>query len=103
MMEKNSAVDQYIEGLTTWQSEYRALRACFEATELHESIKWKHPCYDLDGKNVALIHAFKDYIAILFMKGALLEDTGHHLIQQTENVQACLLYTSDAADDSTNV
>jgi len=35
-----------------------------------------------------LIHGFKEYCAVLFMKGALLQDTEGILIQQTENVQA---------------
>lgn len=39
-------------------------------------------------KNVVLIHGFKDYVALLFQKGAILEDKYHTLIQQTERVQA---------------
>ena len=39
-----------------------------------EQVKWGWPCYASDGKNVVLIHAFKDYCALLFMKGALLKD-----------------------------
>jgi len=35
-----------------------------------------------------LVHGFKDYCAILFPKGALLNDPDDILIQQTENVQA---------------
>ena len=35
-----------------------------------------------------LIHGFKDYCALLFMKGALLKDPRGILIQQTKNVQA---------------
>ncbi len=35
-----------------------------------------------------LIHVFKEYCAILFVKGALLKDAKGVLIQQTENVQA---------------
>ncbi len=47
-----------------------------------------HPCYTVDNKNVVLIHGFKDYCALLFMKGALLKDPHDILIQQTKNVQA---------------
>jgi uncharacterized protein YdeI (YjbR/CyaY-like superfamily) len=47
-----------------------------------------HPCYTFEGKNVVLIHGFKEYCAILFIKGALLKDEHGLLIQQTENVQA---------------
>ena len=34
------------------------------------------------------MHGFKDYCALLFIKGALLKDPEGMLIQQTENVQA---------------
>src|SRR3974390_3070986 len=47
-----------------------------------------HPCYTLDDSNIVLIHGFKEYCALLFMKGALLKDPRGILIQQTENVQA---------------
>jgi uncharacterized protein YdeI (YjbR/CyaY-like superfamily) len=46
------------------------------------------PCYSFKGKNVVLIHGFKDYCAILFIKGGLLEDPAHVFVQQTANVQA---------------
>ena len=35
-----------------------------------------------------LIHGFKDYVALLFQKGAILEDKYETLIQQTKRVQA---------------
>ncbi len=47
-----------------------------------------HPCYTLKGKNVVLIHGFKEYCALLFHKGSLLKDPEKILIQQTKNVQA---------------
>jgi len=39
-------------------------------------------------ENIVLIHAFKEYCALLFFKGALLNDAKGILIQQTKNVQA---------------
>lgn len=56
--------------------------------ELTEDFKWMHPCYTYHNKNIVLIHGFKEYCALLFHKGALLQDTDGVLIQQTENVQA---------------
>ncbi|SFL52571.1 Uncharacterized conserved protein YdeI, YjbR/CyaY-like superfamily, DUF1801 family [Gracilibacillus orientalis] len=56
--------------------------------ELTEEFKWKQPCYTFEEKNIALIHGFKEYCALLFHKGALLKDANGILIQQTENVQA---------------
>ena len=64
------------------------LRALILETGLTEDLKWGQPCYAEGGKNVVLIHGFKEYCAILFVKGALLEDPKKVLIQQTKNVQA---------------
>ena len=71
-----------------WNAEYAALRHLCLASGLNEELKWGQACYDLSGSNVVLIHGFKDYCALLFMKGALLEDPKGILVQQTKNVQA---------------
>jgi uncharacterized protein YdeI (YjbR/CyaY-like superfamily) len=71
-----------------WNAEYAALRQLCLGSGLNEELKWGQACYDLDGGKVALIHGFKDYCALLFMKGALLKDPKGILIQQTKNVQA---------------
>jgi len=71
-----------------WSAEFAALRQLCLASGLNEELKWGQACYDLDGRNVVLIHGFKDYCALLFMKGALLNDPKGILIQQTKNVQA---------------
>jgi uncharacterized protein YdeI (YjbR/CyaY-like superfamily) len=71
-----------------WSAEFAALRQLCLASGLNEELKWGQACYDLDGRNVVLIHGFKNYCALLFMKGALLKDPKGILIQQTKNVQA---------------
>ena len=71
-----------------WSAEYAALRRLCLASGLNEKLKWGQACYDLSGSNVVLIHGFKNYCALLFMKGALLKDPKGILIQQTKNVQA---------------
>jgi uncharacterized protein YdeI (YjbR/CyaY-like superfamily) len=71
-----------------WTAEFAALRKLCIASGLHESLKWGQACYDLEGANVVLIHGFKAYCALLFMKGVLLKDSQGILIQQTKNVQA---------------
>ena len=55
---------------------------------LTEELKWDSPCYVVEGKNIVLIHVFNEYCALLFFKGALLNDANRILIQQTKNVQA---------------
>jgi len=71
-----------------WAAEFAALRQLCLASGLHEELKWGQACYDFNGSNVVLIHGFKDYCALLFMKGALLKDPKGILIQQTKNVQS---------------
>lgn len=71
-----------------WSAEFVALRQLCLASGLNEELKWGQACYDLEGSNVVLIHGFKDYCALLFMKGALLKDPKGILIRQTKNVQA---------------
>ena len=71
-----------------WSAEYTALRQICLASGLNEELKWGHACYDLNGSNVVVIHGFKNYCALLFLKGALLKDPKGVLIQQTKNVQA---------------
>ncbi len=83
----NSKVDWFFNKATSWQDEYLELRKLVLACELTEELKWGCPCYTLNKNNVVLIHGFKDYCALLFMKGALLKDAKGILIQQTENVQ----------------
>ena len=85
----NRKVDQFLEKSTKWKEEMNLLREIIlDMKELHEDYKWMHPCYTLGGKNVVLIHGFKEYCALLFHKGALLKDSDGILIQQTENVQS---------------
>jgi uncharacterized protein YdeI (YjbR/CyaY-like superfamily) len=81
-------VDDYLSKVKKWQDELVQLRRIVLDCGLHEELKWKVPCYTINGGNVVLIHAFKDYCAVLFMKGSLLQDTDEILIQQTENVQS---------------
>lgn len=83
----NPKVDAFLKREDKWRAEFVKLRAILLDCGLNEELKWGQPCYDVDGKNVALIHGFKRYCAVLFVKGALLKDPKHVLVQQTENVQ----------------
>ncbi len=71
-----------------WQKETQQLRKIVLDCDLKEELKWGCPCYTFEGKNIVLIHVFKEYYALLFFKGALLNDPENILIQQTENVQS---------------
>ncbi len=84
----NAKVDDFLSKSKKWKDEYEKLRKIILDCDLTEEFKWMHPCYTLEGKNIVLIHGFKDYCALLFHKGALLKDAQGILIQQTKNVQA---------------
>jgi uncharacterized protein YdeI (YjbR/CyaY-like superfamily) len=83
----NPKVDFYFNKAKQWQEEIRKLRTIVLYSHLTEELKWGCPCYTYEGKNIVLIHVFKEYCAVLFFKGALLKDPKGVLIQQTENVQ----------------
>ena len=84
----NPTTDWFFSKQTKWQEAYSELRILVLDCGLTEELKWKVPCYTHQNSNIVLIHAFKDYCALLFFKGALLNDANDLLIQQTENVQA---------------
>jgi len=84
----NPKVDFYFTKEQKWQQELRKLRTIILNCGLIEELKWGCPCYAFKGSNIVLIHVFKEYCALLFFKGALLNDVNGILIQQTENVQA---------------
>jgi len=84
----NPKVDFYFINNKQWQNELEHLRMIILESGLDEELKWGVPCYTLEKSNVVLIHGFKKYCAILFVKGALLKDSKGVLIQQTEHVQA---------------
>ncbi len=84
----NPKVDFYFSKVKKWQEEIRKLRMIVLDCGLTEELKWGVPCYTFQKSNIVLIHVFKEYCALLFFKGALLNDANGILIQQTENVQA---------------
>ena len=84
----NPKVDAYLGRNERWLGALKELRRIVLETELTEDLKWGVPCYTLKNANVVLLHCFKEYCAILFVKGSLLKDPGRALIIQTDNVQA---------------
>lgn len=84
----NPDVDFYFTKSETWQKELKKLRAILLKCQLKEELKWGVPCYTLEKSNIVLIHVFKEYCALLFFKGVLLQDSAGILVQQTKNVRA---------------
>ena len=81
-------VDGYLRKAKKWQKELQALRGIVLDCSLNEEVKWRQPCYTLQGKNVVLIAEFKEYCALLFVKGALLKDAVRILAAPGENTQS---------------
>jgi uncharacterized protein YdeI (YjbR/CyaY-like superfamily) len=96
-------VDAFLKRQDKWRAAFTKLREILLDSGLTEDLKWGQPCYALDGKNVALIHGFKEYCAILFHKGALLEDPQRVLIQQTKNVQSARQIRFTSAQEVTKL
>ena len=84
----NPKVDVFINESKKWGEEFKKLRKIVLDCQLTEELKWGVPCYTFQNSNIVLMHGFKEYCALLFVKGALLKDANGILIQQTENVQA---------------
>ena len=88
MNNMNPKVDFFFDKDSKWQKEYSKLRTIILDCGLVEELKWGCPCYTFENRNIILIHGFKEYCAVLFFKGALLNDPEGILIQQTKNVQS---------------
>lgn len=97
MNNTNPKVDWFFEKDTQWKKEYERLRTIILNCGLIEELKWGCPCYTHENTNIVLIHGFNEYCALLFFKGALLNDPNAILIQQTKNVQSArqIRFTND--------
>lgn len=74
-----------------WTDQLELLRDILRSTPLKEEVKWGVPCYTIEGKNVIMLSAFKDYCCLSFFKGALLEDPNQSLDKPGPNSQASRL------------
>jgi uncharacterized protein YdeI (YjbR/CyaY-like superfamily) len=84
----NRKVDAYLSKAKKWQEEMATLRRYILDCQLTEELKWGKPCYTFQKSNVVLIVGFKEYCALIFCKGVLLNDPDGILIQPGENTQA---------------
>jgi len=81
----NHQVDQFLLKTKRWRPELDLLRSILLESELVEELKWKQPCYTLNGKNVILLGGFNEFCVISFLKGVLMKDPVHLLTAQGEN------------------
>lgn len=71
-----------------WTGELEQLRSIVLDCGLTEERKWGVPCYTYQNHNVVIIGAFKDYCALSFFKGALLNDASGILRKPGKNTQS---------------
>jgi uncharacterized protein YdeI (YjbR/CyaY-like superfamily) len=88
MKTMNPKVDGYLSKAKKWQEEMEKLRLIILDCQLTEELKWGKPCYTFQQTNIVLIVGFKEYCALIFCKGALLNDAHGLLIKPGENTQA---------------
>jgi uncharacterized protein YdeI (YjbR/CyaY-like superfamily) len=88
MNSTNPKVDAFLIKTKQWQQVLPGLRSSILDCQLTEEMKWRFPCYTLQGRNIVIIQAFKEYCAVLFFKGALLKDAKGVLVRPGENTQA---------------
>ena len=70
-----------------WQDELEKLRMIILDCQLNEELKWGWPCFTFQKKNIVILQGFKEYFAVLFFKGALLNDPYGILTKTGENTQ----------------
>lgn len=83
----NPKVDEFLGRAQRWQKEMEKLRAIVLGCGLDEQLKWGKPCYTYEGKNIVVIQGFRDYCALLFIKGYLVSDPGGILVKTGPNTR----------------
>src|SRR6266850_356803 len=74
MNSMNPKVDGYLRKAKKWQAEMEKLRRISLGCGLTEELKWGKPCYTFQKSNIVIIQGFKEFCALMFCKGALLND-----------------------------
>ena|SRR5437773_7540244 len=74
MNKMNPKVDFFFSKAEKWREEFEKLRRILLGCRLTEELKWSKPCYTFQKSNIVIIQGFKDFCALLFCKGALLND-----------------------------
>jgi uncharacterized protein YdeI (YjbR/CyaY-like superfamily) len=87
---KDPQVTEYIARMGAWRAEFEALRPVLLRAGLDEEFKWYKPCYAHGGSNVVIFQPFKELCALLFFKGALLQDPDGALREQGQNTRSAL-------------
>lgn len=99
----NPDVDAYIARTDGWPAEIVALREILLSCGLTEEIKWGKPCYGSDGKNLAIMQEMKNFLALMFFKGTLLEDKANLLHNNGPNSRSAKRLQFTSVDEVTKM
>lgn len=83
----NPQAEAYIIHAPRWREEMKKMRQIALECGLEETFKWGKPCYVSNGKNIVLIQGFKDFCALLFFEGYLLNDPEGILVKTGPNTR----------------
>jgi len=100
-VEHFDSVDEYVAASARWPAEVAALREVLLGCGLDEAVKWGKPCYLQAGRNIAIVQEFKDFLALMFFKGALLADPDGALESQGPNSRSAMRMRFTSVDDVT--
>ena len=64
-----------------WKAELAEMQRVLAGFAMKEECKWGKPTYTMDGKNIVILQAFREYFALGFFQGALLKDRKKVLVQ----------------------
>jgi uncharacterized protein YdeI (YjbR/CyaY-like superfamily) len=81
-----------------WQPELAEMRRLLGGLGMKEECKWGKPTYTVDGKNVVIMHGFKEYFGLGFFQGALLKDPKKVLVQLGQTQAGRVMKFSSAKD-----
>ena len=102
-MTSSNEVDEYVDRSTQWPAEIAAVRPLLDSCGLVEGIKWRKPCYSHDGSNIVILQEMKDFLALMFFKGALLVDPDGVLEDQGPNSRSARRICVRSVDDVTRL
>ncbi|MGB9357297.1 MAG: YdeI/OmpD-associated family protein [Acidimicrobiia bacterium] len=98
-MTTSPEVDDYISRSLQWPHEMNAVRSILLGGGLTEVLKWGKPCYTHDGKNIVILQEMRDFLALMFFKGALLQDPAGVLEEQGPNSRSARRIRFTSVDD----
>ena len=94
-----SKVDAYIARSERWSDVIASLRSVLLDAGLTEDFKWRSPCYTHEGRNIVIVQEMKDFLALMFFKGALIDDPSGILVHQGPNSRSARRIEFTSVDD----